>query len=323
MELMSKFADRIQAFLDFRKSRGFKENPYSQQLSYFDQWCVKKFPEEGMLSKELVFQWVNDATSNLSDGQNKIYCIRQFANYLCATGEEAYILPGKYKSQKKGTTPYIFSDEELVALFQAIDNLPPTTAEPFLHIILPVLFRLTYTCGLRPNESRELLTKNVNLKTGEILIAHTKKNKERYVVMSDDMLAIARRYDKRRRMFGQENPYFFPSASGECLSSHTVYAAFNRAWSNAVFQEDTPRKTRVRVYDLRHRFASACLCRWIEQRENLFAMLPYLSQYMGHNSLTETAYYIHILPENLLRTTSINWAIFDEMFQEVKNNDSF
>ena len=49
-------------------------------------------------------------------------------------------------------------------------------------------------------------------------------------------------------------------------------------------------------------------------------MLPYVSQYMGHNSLAETAYYIHILPENLLRASSINWAMFNEMFQEVNQS---
>ena len=38
--------------------------------------------------------------------------------------------------------------------------------------ILPVLFRLIYTCALRPNEGRELLAENDNLETGEILITH-------------------------------------------------------------------------------------------------------------------------------------------------------
>ena len=317
MELTSKFAERIQAFLEYRKSRGFRENPYTQQLGHFDKWCKKSHPEEQTLSRELVFHWVNDVTSTLPDGQSRIRCIRQFGTYLCATGEEAYILPGKYKAQKEGTFPYIFTDEELTALFQAIDDLPPSKTEPFLHITCPVLFRLTYTCGLRPNEGRMLLTENVNLKNGEILITQTKKNKERFVVMSDDMLQMVRRYDKKRSLFG-ESRYFFPSFSGDCLSAHTLYAAFNRAWTRAVFEEEVPRKARVRVYDLRHRFASACLCRWIDQRENLMAMLPYLSQYMGHNTLAETAYYIHILPENLLRASGINWAMFNEMFQEVE-----
>jgi hypothetical protein len=46
-------------------------------------------------------------------------------------------------------------------------------------------------------------------------------------------------------------------------------------------------------------------------------MLPYLRAYMGHDSLSETAYYIHILPENLVKTTAIDWDAFNSMLPEV------
>ena len=65
----------------------------------------------------------------------------------------------------------------MAALFAATDKLKPTESEPYLNEIAPVLFRLDYTCGLRLNEGREMLTENVNLDTGEILITHTKRNK--------------------------------------------------------------------------------------------------------------------------------------------------
>lgn len=204
---------------------------------------------------------------------------------------------------------------ELSALFRAIDQLPPTKKEPFLNEIAPALYRLIYTCGLRPNEGRELLAENIHLETGEILITHTKRNKERIVVMSDDMLIFARKYEQRRRLFCCENPYFFPSANGGALTTETLYSAFNRAWSHAELAGKYPGK--VRVYDLRHRFASACLNRWLNNGENLMAMLPFLREYMGHGSLSETAYYIHILPENIIKSSAIDWDKFNAMFPEV------
>lgn len=178
-----------------------------------------------------------------------------------------------------------------------------------------MLFRLIYTCGLRPNEGRELLAENVNLETGEILITHTKHNKERTVVMSDDMLAFAHNYERRRKILGYGNPYFFPSATGGAMTTETVYSAFNRAWSHADLDGKYPGK--VRVYDLRHRFASACLNRWMDNGENLLAMLPFLREYMGHGSLSETAYYIHILPENIIKSSAVDWDKFNAMFPEV------
>ena len=45
-------------------------------------------------------------------------------------------------------------------------------------------------------------------------------------------------------------------------------------------------------------------------------MLPYLRTYMGHSSLSETAYYIHILPKNLLKSKGIDWDRLDEVIPE-------
>ena len=69
--------------------------------------------------------------------------------------------------------------------------------------------------------------------------------------------------------------------------------------------------------DLRHRYASATLQRWIDNGTDLNAKLPYLRTYMGHSTLSQTAYYIHMLPENLLKSPGIDWASFGEVIPEV------
>ena len=73
----------------------------------------------------------------------------------------------------------------------------------------------------------------------------------------------------------------------------------------------------VKVGDLRHRFASAILNRWLDEGKDLYAMLPYLSSYMGHETLSETAHYIHILPGNLIKSAGIDWSAFDSVMPEV------
>lgn len=315
-EFSSAFGDRISNFLDYRTARNFKIETYLRHFVEFDSWCVKNHPEQAQLSRELVLDWINDATCSNYNIAKRVMAMRQFAKYLCAVGEEAYILPEKYTPLKSRAAACIFSDMELTALFNAIDQLPPTKKEPFLNEMAPTLFRLIYTCGLRPNEGRELLTENINFETGEILITHTKRNKERFVVMSDDMLTFSRRYEQRRKIFCGENPYFFPSADGGAMTTETLYSAFNRAWTHADLAGKYPGK--VRVYDLRHRFASACLNRWLDNGENLMAMLPFLREYMGHKDLSETAYYVHILPENIVKSSAIDWDKFNAMFPEVE-----
>ena len=315
MEFSSAFGERITSFLDYRLARGFKRETYIRHFIGFDRWCIQKYPGQGLLSRELVHDWIDDSAVSCHEAAHRCTAMRQFGKYICSLGEEAYVLPGKYAPLKSRAAAYIFTDSELSALFAAVDLLAPTKKEPFLNEIAPTLFRLIYTCGLRPNEGRELLQENVNLDTGEVLITHTKRNKERFVVMSDDMLSLARKYEMRRRFFGNGNPYFFPSAAGGALTTETVYSAFNRAWSHADLAGKYPGK--IRVYDLRHRFASACLNRWLDNGENLMAMLPFLREYMGHKDLAETAYYVHILPENIIKSSAVDWDKFNAMFPEV------
>jgi integrase len=313
----SGFAEKLNAALDWREASGYKRDTHLRSFVKFDAFCVEHFPEETELKRDVVYSWLDNITESVKNINHPAEFIRQFGKYLAAINEPAYILPEKIAANKPSFVPYNFTDGELTALFAEIDKLPNETDEPFLNDIAAVIFRLIYTCGLRPNEGRELLAENVNLDTGEILITRTKLNRERFVVMFDDMLEFSRLYDLKRRIICGNNPYFFPSRrSGGAFTARKLLALLNKAWMAASCTSQNPIPRRIRVYDLRHRFASARLNRWLDERENLYVMLPFLSAYMGHKTLSETAYYIHILPENLLKSPAIDWNKFNMMFPE-------
>jgi integrase len=321
---MSKFASafalKIEAMLVYRTARGFKEETPLPNLLQFDGFCAEHYPGVDKLTPEIVWGWLDEETSmEARSFASRSSAIRQFGLYLDAVREDAYVLPEKLGANKPGSIPHIFTDDELTALFAEIDRLPANPNEPFLAEIAPVLLRLTYTCGLRPNESREMLAENVNLDTGEIVITNTKRGKDRVVVMSDDMLGMCLRYNTRRGIFGGGSPYFFPAKNGSAFTGAKIFAVFSRAWTAAVCTPKNPVPPSVRVYDLRHRFASARLNRWLDEGRDLFSMLPYLREYMGHNSLNETAYYVHILPENLTKSPAVDWDKFNAMFPEVRD----
>jgi len=156
------------------------------------------------LSHEFGLDLINDATISSYNTAQRVASMRQFARCLCAVGENAYILPEKYTPLKSRVADYLFTDTELTALFKSIDQLPSTKKEPFLNEIAPVMYRLIYICGLRPHEGRELLVENINLETGEILITHTKRNKERFVVMSDVCSSLPESMTNREEFFAME-----------------------------------------------------------------------------------------------------------------------
>jgi len=313
----SAFAPKLNSFLEFRIIRGFKNNSHISNLLRFDKFCAEHYPGNTTLTPEIVYAWIDSETILSPRMLNeRASTIRQLGLYLCAVDEEAFVLTEKFCTNKSLNIPFNFTDSELSSLFTAIDKLTPDKSEPYLNRIFPTLFRLTYTCGLRPNEVRELLYENVDLKSGVVTILNTKQHKDRIVVMSDDMLKMCLRYDSKRAIIAGANPYFFPSNNGGAFKRERIQSAFVKAWTMAMCSKDCPIPPRVRVYDLRHRFASACLNRWLDEGRDLMAMLPYLREYMGHSSLNETAYYIHILPENLSKSAAVNWSAFENMFPD-------
>lgn len=314
----SGFAPQIEEMLSLRVSMGRSPRTHRENLLSFDRFCTVQFPCATELSREMVLRWMEKRPGEKAGGQQARACaIRCLGSYLNAVGVPAYVLPDRFVGGNSDFTPYIFSDAELAALFGAIDNLSPTSRHPYLHLILPVFFRLIYTCGLRPREGRELLHRNIHFETGEILIAQTKGYKDRMVVMSGDMLELCRTYEKKRRIFAPGSTYFFPDTNGGALPGPWLNKQFQKCWATANPEQAANALPDVRIYDLRHRFASAILNRWLDEKKDLRAMLPRLRAYMGHTELSGTAYYIHLLPENLVKSAGIDWSSFTDMLPEV------
>ena len=61
--------------------------------------------------------------------------------------------------------------------------------------------------------------------------------------------------------------------------------------------------------------------RWIDEGRDVMALMPYLSTYMGHVSLQETLYYIHLLPERLKSSPGIDWEMLDDIYQAEEGSD--
>jgi integrase len=312
---VSKFAPAINAMLEYRVALGLSPDTLKHALSCFDRYCSEHHPDCAELSKELAFEWLNSRAETDNAVSNYTSAIRQLAEYLTAIGQPTYILPQGFFSFKSNFTAYIFTDAEMTALFEAIDSLS-THGDSTESVIASVLFRLIYTCGLRPNEGRELFSENVNLDNGEIYVTNTKKKKDRIVVMSPDMLALCRKYAANQL---PESQYFFPRGDGRCYTNAQIDRLFKRCWANANSGiSDLPG---VRPYDLRHRMASARLCRWLDEGADLNNKLPYLRAYMGHAEMSETAYYIHILPENLVKSSGVDWSALNAVLPEVTRWD--
>lgn len=296
--LQSGFAGQITKYLDWREALGYSRDTDGRMLARFDKYCVANNPGANELTHDVVCGWIDSESAGIP---NKTTAIRNLAKYIQAHGCEAYEYPASGQRKEKGRfLPHMLTPEELRALFISIDKIRPSLNHPYLPVILPTMFRLIYSCGLRPNEGRELLRDNIDFCTGALRIVNTKGKKERTVVMSDDMLRLCAGYDEKRKTFAGVNPYFFPSENGGVYTNKVLGQWFKDCWTAANPGVPESRLPSVRVYDLRHVFATTSLKRWIESGANIKAKIAYLQAYMGHESINETLYYIHLLPETLL-----------------------
>ena len=54
--------------------------------------------------------------------------------------------------------------------------------------------------------------------------------------------------------------------------------------------------------------------RWIDEKRDVMVLIPFLSAYMGHVSLEETLYYVHLHPERLKVSPGIDWDMLKEIY---------
>lgn len=310
---MTFFTPIINSFIDLRVSMGYNGITY-QYLRDFDKFVFERCPGAMELDESLVLAWSKKRDNEKHTGHGaRISKLRLLAKYMIAMGYHAYVLPEKYSSRKTDFVPYIFTNAELALLFDVADKLKPCKRSPFRLEELPIMLRLAYCCGLRPGECRCLKSYDVDLNKGVLLVRENKQHKERFVPMSSSVTEMCSRYTEKLQQYMPHSEFFFPDPSGASYSSSWLKHSFKMLWLTAYPESSAA----VRAYDLRHQFATTVLMKWLNEGADINARLPYLSAYMGHANFEDTAYYIHLLPDNLIRSSAIDWNHFNSLIPEV------
>lgn len=316
----SLFAGRLTKFIGEKKSLGFLYDYAYPVLKTFDKMCAERFPAESVLTEKLVTAWAKRRGNEQNQTMRTRHTyLREFAKYLISTGESAYLLPTKIVSVGAKPVPYVFTEEEILAFWSAVDKLKPRCNSPYRHITLPVMFRVIYCCGLRPQEARRLCTDEVDANAGRIFIRESKARADRLVMMNDDVAQMCLAYEKKMHEILPVRTAYFPSGDGGEMSHDVLGMAFDDVWGKAGLQYSGYKKPTT--YSFRHTFATHRLYRWMGEGKDITAMLPYLSAYMGHKSLTHTYYYIHYVPGMMASMSGVDYTYFQDLLPEVNENE--
>ena len=282
-EFKSQFARHMEDMLELRTALGYSRSTYLPRLCRLDSFIAANFRERECFSEDIVLGFIRSGAKKgepARGANDRAGIARIFGEYLRSVGRDAYVIPKNFTVRKTKSEPYMMTDSELSAFFNEVDRITDSERDNMKRSTAAVMLRLIYTCGLRPGEGLRLKTKNVNIDTGEILVTETKLKKERIVVMRDDMTHLMRRYAMKVVLSGRDNTFFFPDQNGQSYMATWLDDIVKTCFERSHPGTDRELLPRVRTYDLRHRFASAALCRWLDEGRNLYNMLPYLRAYM-------------------------------------------
>ena len=278
-EFKSQFARHMEDMLELRTALGYSRSTYLPRLCRLDSFIAANFGERECFSEDIVLGFIRSGAKKgepARGANDRAGIARIFGEYLRSVGRDAYVIPKNFTVRKTKSEPYMMTDSELSAFFNEVDRITDSERDNMKRSTAAVMLRLIYTCGLRPGEGLRLKTKNVNIDTGEILVTETKLKKERIVVMRDDMTHLMRRYAMKVVLSGRDNTFFFPDQNGQSYMATWLDDIVKTCFEISHPGTDRELLPRVRTYDLRHRFASAALCRWLDEGRNLYNMLPYL-----------------------------------------------
>lgn len=286
-------------FIAEKRAVGCLYNTEAKKLSEFSRFTLAFEAPDNTLTEEIVRAWIARKPTDSDRNQYaRFSLISQFARYMERMGHSAFVpRPNEIGRVHKTFVPYIFTHEEIRAFFMAADAMTYSSKSvaPRRHLIMPLLFRMLYCCGLRVSEATRLLAEDVDLDAGILTIRESKFGKTRYVPMSTELTAACADYD-RTRLVGKNADWFFAAPDGGHYDTRTIYGVFRELlWKAGI--SHSGRGKGPRTHDFRHTFCVHCLQKWVEQGADPTTVLPRLTTYLGHNGFSTTEQYLRMTAE--------------------------
>jgi site-specific recombinase XerD len=175
-------------------------------------------------------------------------------------------------ARRADALPAVLSRDEVVRFLEAV-------ADPRMRTI----FIAIYAAGLRVSEAINLTVRDIDSARMILHVREGKGRKDRYVMLSEQLLAVLRAWWKRTR---PERLLFPGPDPNRPVTARTVQRACRQAVADAGLDES------VTVHTLRHSFATHLLEQGVDIRV--------IQDLLGHRHITSTARYARVAT-NIIR----------------------
>lgn len=295
----SVLAPYIRKLLDIKISAGMSALRTKWILKEFDDFANKRKLAGPHITESFVSDW---RETRIADCDRTIYAKysvwSQLTTLMCRHGCVCYI-PIMPKQPNPDFTPYIFSEEQITAIFKAADEYRLYDIRMGTALIsMPALIRLLYSTGMRISEALSVKNKDIHLKEQYIRLRKTKNGSERIVFIGESMKEVLSDYIEHRNAMpllhvADDGSLLFIKSDGTGLRANTVYQHFRKLLDKCGMPH-RGNHLGPRVHDLRHTNAVHAFVQMSHAGIDLYTALPILSANLGHHSLSATEQYVRL-----------------------------
>ena len=294
---MSALLDQASDYLRLRRALGHNLDQAHRLLPDFVAYLDAIGARTVTVEAALVWAQRPDAGPATSVWARRMTVARGFACHMTGIDPDTEIPPlGLIRFRQRRRPPFIYSAADITSLMSAARCTIPT---PLRAATVETLIGLLATTGMRISEATGFQRRDLDTAESVIIVRHSKFGKSRLVPLHASTLAALGSYAQTRdRVLPRPaSTTFFVSTAGTRLLHADFGKTFRRLLQVTGTGAGAPH--RPRVHDMRHSFAVHTLVRWYRAGEDVGALIPRLSAYLGHRDVCSTFWYLSAAPELL------------------------
>jgi len=258
--------NELSEYIRLLKLKSYSRSTFNTYTFYFEMFLEYfKGKDVTKLTKSEVmdFLLIESEKGFSAAYQNQLVnSIKFYFEKVLGRQKEFYNLP---RAKKPFKLPVVFSEEEIVLLFDQVDN--------FKH---KCILYLIYSGGLRISEAVNMKVGDIDSTRNQILIRGAKGKKDRTTLLSQTLLEMLRKYYSVYK----PKEYLFEGETGGQYSIKGIQNIFNKALKASGIKKEAT------THSLRHSFATHLLERGTDLR--------YIQELLGHESSKTTEIYTHV-----------------------------
>ncbi|MCI6932600.1 MAG: tyrosine-type recombinase/integrase [Tenericutes bacterium] len=288
MNFNSILSSQLERFICEKNSNEYHIKNIVYYLRDFDKYLIEIDYKYNYLIKDVVYNYI-DSKENCIDSTKSRYAslLRQLGIYMYNYDNKSYILPHKRYSRNYDFTPHIYTEEEIIKIFDSIKNGYYRT-KPKIQRQIYLITKILFSTGMRIGEVLNLKKENFNNIKYTLLLEKTKNNSERLVVINEAL-------SNEIKLYIDDYPSNYEYIFERNYHQKYTPALYGAYFKKIIFKAKIKHNEKwPRVHDIRHTFTVNSFRNAIKRGEDLNSFLPLLSAYLGHTDLSSTYKYLHL-----------------------------